>query len=93
MEYNKKLYDALNKVVLKHNELNKELEQDGISLERMTQINKQLKQSSKIVELFNVYKKYIDDGIEAEQILNTEKIYLGYYSTLQYLKNIFQAAY
>ncbi len=73
MEYNKKLYDALNKVVLKHNELNKELEQDGISLERMTQINKQLKQSSKIVELFNVYKKYIDDGIEAEQILNTEK--------------------
>ncbi len=73
MEYNKKLYDALAKVEEKHKDLNKQLEQEGLAVEKMTQINRQLKQSTKIVDKFVIYKKANSDIEDAEQMLNTEK--------------------
>ncbi len=73
MEYNKKLYEALSKIEEKHIELNKELEQGDLAVDKMTQINRQLKQSTKIVDQFKIYKKAINDCEEAEMMLNTEK--------------------
>ncbi len=73
MEYNKKLYEALAKVEEKHKNLNKQLEQEGLAVEKMTQINRQLKQSGKIVDKFLIYKKAIADVEDAEEMLNTEK--------------------
>ncbi len=72
MEYNKKLFDALQKVHDTKLALEKELENEKISVERMTEINKQLKSISKVVEKFIEYKKKINEIIDAEKILNEE---------------------
>lgn len=72
MEYNKKLYEAVEKVASKDEELKKELEsvQD---FKRIKEINIQLKKTSKVAQVFNKYKDRIDAGINAESILNNEK--------------------
>lgn len=72
MEYNKKLYDALEKISNKYDELNKELNSPNLELDKMTKINKQIKQSTKIVEMFNTYKKIIKECIDAEEIVANE---------------------
>ncbi len=72
MEYNKNLYQALDKVYKNSIELNKQLENESLEFEKVKEINKQLKQSSKIVEKFLVYQKTIQDWDEAEKILGSE---------------------
>lgn len=74
MEYNKKLFEALEKIYKKHGELNHELETNtSLSIEQIKNINKQLKQSNKIVEKFLEYKKMINDTVDAEVLLANEK--------------------
>lgn len=72
MEYNKNLFQALEKVYLNSIELNKQLENPDLDFEKVKEINKQLKQSSKIVEKFLIYKKVISDWDEAEKMLAIE---------------------
>lgn len=73
MEYNKKLYVALEKIYLKHSELSKMLENaNELSVQKMKEINIQLKNASKIIDPFNNYKKLIDNAIQAEEILKNE---------------------
>ena len=72
MEYNKNLFQALEKVYLNNIELNKQLENPNLEFEKVKEINKQLKQSSKIVDKFLFYKKTISDWDEAEKMLGSE---------------------
>ncbi len=72
MEYNKNLYQALEKVYKNSIELNKQLEDTSLPFETVREINKQLKQSSAIVQKFNIYQKTIQDWDEAEKMLGTE---------------------
>lgn len=73
MEYNKKLYDALEKISNKYNELNSILEaSENLDVSKLKEINKQIKHSQKIVEPFLKYKKLIENGIEAEKMLKNE---------------------
>ncbi len=72
MEYNKKLYEALEKISKKNDELNLALENIGNDIAKMREINIQLKQTSKIADEFNIYKKIIDDGLNLEECLKTE---------------------
>lgn len=73
MEYNKKLFDSLNKINDKYNELNKILEtSENLDIAKLTEINKQIKHSQKIVDSFLEYKKIVENGIEAEKLLKTE---------------------
>ena len=72
MEYNKNLFQALEKVYISNIELNKKLENPDLEFEKVKEINKQLKQSSRIVEKFLLYKKTISDWEEAEKILGYE---------------------
>lgn len=72
MEYNKNLYQALEKVYQNSLALNKQLEDASLPFETVKEINKQLKQSGALVEKFVIYKKTIQDWDEAEKILGTE---------------------
>lgn len=73
MEYNKKLYDAVKKIVDKHDELTKLLENPNeLSVSRMKDINIQLKQTAKVVEPFARYEMLINNINIAEDILATE---------------------
>lgn len=72
MEYNKKLYTALERISQKNHELNQVLEALSNDVNKLREINIQLKQTSKVNEGFLRYKKMIDSGLEAEQILNNE---------------------
>ncbi len=73
MEYNVKLFQALEKVFTKTNELQKELEDSNISVDRIKEINKQLKSTEKLIEKFVIYKQKINELIDAEKIINNEK--------------------
>ncbi len=72
MEYNKNLYQALEKVYKNSIELNKQLEDTSLPFETVKEINKQLKQSSAIVQKFLIYQKTIQDWDEAEKLLGSE---------------------
>lgn len=72
MEYNKKLYAALEKIDQKNDELNKALETVGSDVSRLREINIQLKQTEKVAAAFKNYKKLIDDGLNAEEMLKHE---------------------
>lgn len=73
MEHNKQLYASLEKINLRYQELNVELESGSLNLERMKELNRQIKYSSKIVNPFLSYKKIISEADEAMKILDTEK--------------------
>lgn len=73
MEYNNRLYEALEKVYKKSLELNKELENSSLSVERMKEINKQLKSTEKLIIKFLEYKKIINDIKDSEEIIENEK--------------------
>ena len=73
MDYNLKLYQALERVYDKNQQLQKELEDSSISINRMTEINKQIKSSQKLVEKFLIYKAKINELLDAEKIINSEK--------------------
>ncbi len=73
MDYNLKLYQALERVYDKNQQLQKELEDSSISVNRMTEINKQIKSSQKLVEKFLIYKAKINELLDAEKIINSEK--------------------
>jgi len=70
MEYNKRLFDSLNAIAKKYEELNQQLESSNLSVEQMKEINRQIKHSHPIYEAFNKYKKLIDDALQDEKILN-----------------------
>ncbi|MCV3754321.1 peptide chain release factor 1 [Ureaplasma zalophigenitalium] len=73
MEYNKKLFDAIKKVVIKNNELKKELETISNDFKRMKEINIQLKKTNQVADVFADYEQAINNGVYAEEILKTEK--------------------
>lgn len=73
MEYNKKLYEAIERVAIKNDALKKELETVVTDFKKIKEINIQLKKTTKIAEAFAKYKQKLDTGIAAEKILNTEK--------------------
>ncbi|MDE5841670.1 MAG: peptide chain release factor 1 [Malacoplasma sp.] len=73
MIYNEKLYNSLNLIEEKFNDLNKELETVGNNIKRMSEINKLLKDTTPIVEKFREYKKILDDISSAEKIIKNEK--------------------
>lgn len=73
MEYNKKLFESVQKIETKNIELNKLLEDaNNLNLTQLKDINKQIKNASKILPVFEQYKNYINSAIEAEQLLKTE---------------------
>ena len=72
MEYNKKLYDALQRISDKNDELNKALETVGNDVARLREINIQLKQTEKVSQAFKNYKKLVQDGLNAEELLKQE---------------------
>ena len=73
MEYNKKLYEAIERVAVKNKTLKQELETITSDFKKIKEINIQLKKTTKIAEAFAKYKQKIDAGIVAEELLNTEK--------------------
>ena len=72
MEYNKKLYDALQRISDKNDELNKALETVGNDIARLREINIQLKQTEKVSQAFKNYKQLVQDGLNAEELLKQE---------------------
>ncbi len=72
MEYNKKLFSALEKIAQKNDELNLALENIGNDIKKMREINIQLKQTEKISAEFKKYKQIVDNGINAEELLKSE---------------------
>ncbi len=72
MEYNKKLYDALERVYKNSLTISEKLETIGNNIEEMKSLNRQLKHASKVVEKYKIYKQYIDAGIDAEDIIKNE---------------------
>jgi peptide chain release factor 1 len=71
VEYNKRLFDSLQSITNKYNELNVQLETANLPINQLTDINKQLKRNKPIVERFNIYKKLLDNAIQDEKILNS----------------------
>lgn len=72
MEYNKNLYEALEKVRIRSDELKNQLQDETLNFSIIKEINKQIKHSLKILEKYSIYKKIILDWSEAEKILNYE---------------------
>ena len=71
MEYDKNLYSSLEAIKQKYDELSKKLEQSNLSIEEITNINKTIKHTQPVYEKFLVFKKLIDNGLQAEKILNS----------------------
>ena len=71
MEYDKNLYSSLETIKQKYDELSKKLEQSNLSIEEITNINKTIKHTQPVYEKFLVFKKLIDNGLQAEKILNS----------------------
>ena len=71
MEYDKNLYSSLEAIRQKYDELSKKLEQSNLSIEEITNINKTIKHTQPVYEKFLVFKKLIDNGLQAEKILNS----------------------
>ena len=71
MEYDKNLYSSLEAIRQKYDELSKKLERSNLSIEEITNINKTIKHTQPVYEKFLVFKKLIDNGLQAEKILNS----------------------
>ncbi len=71
MEYDKNLYSSLEAIKQKYDELSKKLEQSNLSIEEITNINKTIKHTQPVYEKFLFFKKLIDNGLQAEKILNS----------------------
>jgi peptide chain release factor 1 len=74
MEYNKRLYESLETISKKYNDLNQQLETANIPLDQLKDINKQLKRNKPIVELFHIYKAAIQTGEANEKALNGNEL-------------------
>jgi peptide chain release factor 1 len=74
MEYNKRLYESLESISQKYNDLNHQLETANIPLEQLKDINKQLKRNKPIVELFHLYKTAIKTAEANEKALNGNQL-------------------
>ena len=71
MEYDKNLYSSLEAIKQKYEEISKKLEQPNLTIEEITNINKTIKHTQNVYEKFLVFKKLIDNGLQAEKILNS----------------------
>ena len=71
MEYDKNLYSSLEAIKQKYDKKKKKLEQSNLSIEEITNINKTIKHTQPVYEKFLVFKKLIDNGLQAEKILNS----------------------
>lgn len=71
MEYDKNLYSSLEAIKQKYDEISKKLEQPNLTIEEITNINKTIKHTQNVYEKFLVFKKLIDNGLQAEKILNS----------------------
>jgi peptide chain release factor 1 len=69
MEYNKRLFTAVNVINDKVATLSKQLESVDVPVNQLKEINRQLKHNQPIVEAFKVYKKLIDDAMQVEKII------------------------
>jgi peptide chain release factor 1 len=74
MEYNKRLYESLETISQKYNELNRQLETASIPLEQLKDINRQLKRNKPIVELFHTYKNAIKTAEANEKALGGSEL-------------------
>jgi peptide chain release factor 1 len=74
MEYNKRLYESLEAIEQKYNDLNQQLETAHIPLEQLKDINRQLKRNKPIVELFREYKVAIKNAMDSEKALNNNSL-------------------
>jgi peptide chain release factor 1 len=74
MEYDKRLYESLEAITHKYDELTRRLETANISIELLKDINKQLKRNKPIVDLFRVYKSSIKTAIDNENALNKNEL-------------------
>ncbi|WP_027119610.1 peptide chain release factor 1 [[Mycoplasma] testudinis] len=70
MQYNKQLYEALNKIASNAKSLEEELTTVGNDLKRMRDINRELKHKKAVLNVFNQYQSYLKQAEEAENILN-----------------------
>jgi len=73
MEYNLTLYNSLEKMIEKFDELNRQLEDPSIHFSKVTEINKQLKRIEVIKDKFLPFKKLVNDALNDENIIKTEK--------------------
>jgi peptide chain release factor 1 len=73
MEYNKRLYEACEQIVKRHNELSKQLETTTIPRNELTNINRQLKRNLPVVNKFLQYKAMINDAKQDEEMLSKDK--------------------
>ncbi|MDR0674878.1 MAG: peptide chain release factor 1 [Mycoplasmataceae bacterium] len=74
MEYNKRLYESLETISQKFNDLNRQLETATIPLEQLKDINKQLKRNKPIVDLFHLYKTAIKTAEANEEALSGNEL-------------------
>jgi peptide chain release factor 1 len=74
MEYNKRLYESLEAISKKYDELNHQLETANIPLDQLKDINKQLKRNKPIVELFYLYKAAIKTAEANEKALGGSEL-------------------
>jgi peptide chain release factor 1 len=70
MEYNKRLYESLEAIRNKYDDLNKQLETASVPLDQLKDINKQLKRNRPIVELYKLYKAAIKTAEQDEKALS-----------------------
>ena len=70
MEYNKLLFDSINKIATKYEELNNKLQSSNLSFNEEKEIKIQLKSYHDIVNEFNNYKHWLNEGLETEKLLN-----------------------
>jgi peptide chain release factor 1 len=73
MIYDKKLYDALDIIEKKYQELLKKSEELDLPFSQLKEIKKQIKTSQLISEKFNIYKNVIQNTNDAEKLIETEK--------------------
>lgn len=73
MNYNQRLFTSLINYEAKYNELNKKLEDPNCPVNTITTINIQLSKMHDVINKFKTYKKYINDGLNDEKLLATEK--------------------
>lgn len=70
MEYNKQLFNSLDKIATKYEELSSKLQSANINFNEEKEIKIQLKAYHEVVHEFEKYKRLLNDGLEAEKILN-----------------------
>ena len=72
MEYNKQLYNSINKIASKYEELNAKLQSANISFSEEKEIKIQLKGYHQVVSEFEKFKHLINEGLETEKMLSNQ---------------------